>query len=69
LLSPVKRTASHPSAEPLGWRRFAGFCREIALPVYALGGMQPGDLETAIEQGGQGIAMLGAAWQAASGRA
>lgn len=63
LLSPVRRTASHPKAEPLGWDGFAGLCREASLPVYALGGMQLSDFETAIGHGAQGVAILSAAWQ------
>lgn len=62
LLSPVKRTASHPAAAPLGWARFEELCAEIPVPVYALGGMTPADQDTAIEHGAQGVAMLGAAW-------
>lgn len=39
LLSPVFATASHPGAKPLGALRFAAWCREAPLPVYALGGI------------------------------
>ena len=62
-LSPVLPTASHPGAAPLGWRRFAELCREAPVPVYALGGMALTQLETAIEHGAQGIAMLSKAWE------
>lgn len=43
-LSPVKPTASHPGARPLGWDRFADLTRRARLPVYALGGLGPEDL-------------------------
>jgi 8-oxo-dGTP diphosphatase len=33
------------------------------MPVFALGGMTPADLDTAIEHGAQGVAMLRAAWK------
>ncbi|MDZ7842955.1 MAG: Nudix family hydrolase [Gammaproteobacteria bacterium] len=62
LLSPVKHTASHPDAKPMGWPRFGELCADIPIPVYALGGMTPADQDTAIEHGAQGAAMLGAAW-------
>jgi thiamine monophosphate synthase len=32
------------------------------MPVFALGGMQPGDLETAWHCGAQGIAMVRGSW-------
>jgi len=63
LLSPVKPTTSHPRAKPLGWPRFQALCRDIPVPVYALGGMSLADLDDAARHGAQGIAMLGAAWE------
>lgn len=63
LLSPVKPTASHPRAEPLGWRRFRDAIDAAPLPVYALGGMTFEDQDTAIQHGAQGVAVLSAAWQ------
>lgn len=65
LLSPVKPTASHPLAVPLGWRRFAELAESANLPVYALGGLEPGDLHDAIDCGAQGIAAIRGLWPAA----
>ena len=62
-LSPVNQTRSHPNAIPLGWQQFAQLCKPVPMPVFALGGMTPADLDTAIEHGAQGIAMLRAAWE------
>jgi 8-oxo-dGTP diphosphatase len=62
LLSPVRRTATHPEVEPLGWRRFAELVDEAALPVYALGGLGPRDLDRAIDLGAQGIAAIRGLW-------
>lgn len=62
VLSPVRPTASHPGAPALGWERFGELCRAVALPVYALGGMTPGDLAAARAAGAHGVAMRGAAW-------
>ena len=63
LLSPVRETISHPQTPPLGWPRFAAAAREARIPVYALGGMTPRDLETAQANGAHGVALLRAAWR------
>lgn len=55
-LSPVCATASHPDATPLGWQRFAALAAAAQLPVYALGGVGPPDLERARAAGAQGVA-------------
>lgn len=62
LLSPVMRTLSHPDAAPLGWHGFSALIHEYPLPVYALGGLQAGDMVTAWTQGAHGIAMQRAVW-------
>lgn len=64
LLGPVRATASHPERAPLGWASFAAWTAEAGLPVYALGGMQVGDIERAHRAGGQGIAAIRGFWQA-----
>lgn len=58
LLSPVKPTASHPDAVPLGWSGFRQQVTGSRLAVYALGGMRATDLRAAREAGGRGIAGL-----------
>ncbi|MEI6412964.1 MAG: Nudix family hydrolase [Pseudomonadota bacterium] len=62
LLSPVLPTASHPEVSPLGWEGFARLVATAGLPVYALGGMKPGDGKIARRHGGQGIATLSTGW-------
>lgn len=62
VLSPVKITPSHPDAEPLGWKKFSQLVYSTNIPVYALGGMQSEDLQTAWDYGAQGIAMLNGVW-------
>jgi 8-oxo-dGTP diphosphatase len=64
LLSPVLPTASHPGREPLGWDRFARLADAAALPVYALGGLGPADLDEAVARGGQGVAAIRGLWLA-----
>jgi 8-oxo-dGTP diphosphatase len=61
-LSPVASTASHPGAGPLGWEVFQVLAEAAALPVYALGGMSPVQLDRARENGAQGVAGIGGFW-------
>lgn len=55
-LSPVRATASHPGTAPLGWKRFARLAAGARLPVYALGGVGPADLDRARAAGAHGVA-------------
>jgi thiamine monophosphate synthase len=61
-LSPVARTAIHPDAEPLGWRRFRDVVSQCRLPVYALGGLSPADLPEALNCGAHGVAGIRGFW-------
>ena len=62
LLSPVKETSSHPGVPGIGWEQFALLTEKIPVPVYALGGMKPKDVEQARLSGGQGIAAISGLW-------
>ena len=62
VLGPVQATPSHPGSPTLGWERFAELIRDYPLPVYALGGLRPTDLETAWGVGAHGISMMRGAW-------
>ena len=62
LLSPVLPTRSHPDADPLGWSRFAAWVEDANIPVFALGGMDPGLTETAWAHGAQGVAGIRGLW-------
>ncbi|MCP4519713.1 MAG: thiamine monophosphate synthase, partial [Delftia sp.] len=53
---------SHPQASPLGWARFGELVEAAALPVYALGGVAPAQMEIARQAGGQGVAGIRAFW-------
>lgn len=64
VLGPVTRTPSHPTAIPLGWQRFSELVADSPLPVYALGGQRPEDLQLARSYGAHGLAMMRAAWPA-----
>jgi len=63
VLSPVRATASHPGAVPLGWKGFSSIVANASIPVYALGGMRAPDLDLARKQGGQGIAAIRGLWR------
>lgn len=62
VLSPVLPTASHPGAPHLGWDRFAALVEDARIPVYALGGMSPGLVDTAWRHGAQGVAAIRGLW-------
>jgi 8-oxo-dGTP diphosphatase len=63
VLGPVRATPSHPRAVPLGWERFREIAADAAVPVYALGGMAPPDMEQALSCGAHGLAMVRGAWE------
>lgn len=67
LLSPVRRTATHPHVQPLGWDTFAGLVDPVPLPVYALGGLGRADLAEAIAHGAQGVAAIRGLWPPPAG--
>jgi 8-oxo-dGTP diphosphatase len=58
VLGPVLPTPSHPQESGLGWDEFARLAEHSPLPLFALGGMQPGMLATARAHGAHGIALL-----------
>ena len=63
VLGPVRATPSHPDSIPLGWERFKEVAGGASIPVYALGGLLPRDLEQARCCGAHGIAMVRGAWE------
>jgi 8-oxo-dGTP diphosphatase len=62
VLGPVRPTASHPGVRTLGWDGFERLARGASIPVYAIGGVQRVDLETAWRAGAHGLAMISGAW-------
>ena len=65
VLGPVFPTPSHPHAHALGWQGFAAIATGTPLPIYALGGLAPRDLNDAIMHGAHGVALRRAAWPTA----
>ncbi len=62
VVGPLRETPSHPGASGLGWDGFAALREHTALPLYAIGGLTPGDLAEARQYGAQGIAAIRALW-------
>ncbi|MBL8858551.1 MAG: thiamine phosphate synthase [Planctomycetes bacterium] len=57
---PVKDTPSKRGIrEPTGFDALAQFTRAVPEPVWALGGMEPVDVETALAASAAGVAVLG----------
>lgn len=66
VIGPVLPTRSHPGAATLGWEGFGRLAAQTALPSYALGGLGlEGDVESALDAAGLGIAAISAFWGAA----
>ena len=63
VLGPVKATPSHPDATLLGWDGFRRIAEGASIPVYAIGGLRPADLDAARRAGAHGLAMISGAWE------
>ena len=57
LVSPVLPTASHPGDQALGWAGLQALVAASPLPVYAQGGLGPGDIDAARSAGALGVAV------------
>ncbi|MCZ6560968.1 MAG: Nudix family hydrolase [Gammaproteobacteria bacterium] len=62
VLGPVLPTASHRQRSALNWPGFEDAVKKANLPVFALGGLAAGDLETAWQRGAQGVAGISGFW-------
>jgi 8-oxo-dGTP diphosphatase len=62
LFGPIAATTSHPGVSGCGWNRFSKISEAAKLPVYAIGGLVPGDMERAQDAGAHGIALQRAIW-------
>ena len=61
-ISPVLPTATHTTADPLGWPCFRELAALTTIPVYALGGMTADTLAEARKAGAYGIAAIRSLW-------
>ncbi len=57
LVSPVLPTDSHPGDQALGWDGLQALAAATPLPVYAQGGLGPGDIDAARSAGALGVAV------------
>ena len=62
VLGPVKATPTHPDVSLLGWDGFRRIVEGASIPVYAIGGLGPRDMDDARAAGAHGIAMIRGAW-------
>lgn len=62
VLGSVKKTLSHPHAEPVGWEKFRELVEDSNLPIYAIGGMTRDDISLSFENGAIGIATQRDIW-------
>lgn len=58
----VQPTLSHPGRPALGWDGFSDLIKDFPLPVFALGGLSPRDMEIARRSGAHGIAAIRSIW-------
>ena len=56
LLSPVNATATHPDTKVLGWDNFSDLAQKSDIPVFALGGVAPTEIEQAQKHHAYGLA-------------
>lgn len=49
-------------ADPLGWQRFADLVCGASIPIYAIGGLRPADMQDAWRAGAHGLAMIRGSW-------
>jgi len=66
VFGPVHATPSHPGVPGIGWKAFASVRENVALPLYAIGGMAVGEIPVARAHGAQGIAAIRALWPGSS---
>ena len=62
VVGTIKPTPSHPGTAGIGWDGFARLREHVSLPLYAIGGLGPGDLAEARSHGAQGIAAIRGLW-------
>jgi 8-oxo-dGTP diphosphatase len=67
-LSPVRATPLHPLSRAIGWRTLGTWSRSSFIPIYALGGTGPADLDRARAVGAHGIAAIRGLWSGSQAR-
>lgn len=62
VVGAIRATPSHPGASGIGWDGFAALREAVSLPIYAIGGLGPGDIAAARAHGAQGVAAIRGLW-------
>ena len=62
----IRPTSSHPQGKVLGWSGFLALTDKANRPVYAIGGVGPGDHAEAFAHYAQGVAGIAAYWSVPS---
>ena len=62
VLGPVKGKSTADKPPALGWDRFRDLAALSSVPIYAIGGLKPADLEDAWRAGAHGLAMIRGSW-------
>jgi thiamine monophosphate synthase len=57
ILGNLLETGSKPGKAGLGFERFEGIARVCPVPVLAIGGIQPGQIDAVLRHGGFGVAV------------
>jgi 8-oxo-dGTP diphosphatase len=58
----LRESPSHPGRPGISWDGFARLREHVAIPLYAIGGLAPGDIAEARQHGAQGIAAIRGLW-------
>tara|TARA_B100000131_G_scaffold214903_1_gene206643 strand:- start:564 stop:1106 length:543 start_codon:yes stop_codon:yes gene_type:complete len=59
-ISPIRKNQKLNKA--LGWKGFKNICKQIDIPIFALGGVGPEDLENSRNNGGYGVSGIRKFW-------
>ena len=60
----VNATPTHGTQEGIGWENFGKIVAESPIPVFAIGGLQRGNMLMSWQHGAHGIAAIRSAWSA-----
>jgi len=63
-LGTVFHSAGKPGTVPCGTAILAEVCRGVPVPVFGIGGIDPGNIRQIAEAGASGAAVITAAWEA-----
>ncbi len=63
VLGPGAPTRTHPGTPLLGWAGFREHLGMPGLPVFAIGGMKPAELQVACQAGAHGVASMRSLWK------